>query len=351
MKTPLLLTIILSSISLSVNAMDWVNFIRQNQSDSGVIWDMPVDSQGKAPSMMALEEGGSLFQLWTIRQSDAADFLLDQKIVGAYLPAAEIQIETGDPYPLIHRTRVDQPFTVTVNVSGLLQGADIPDAAKRVIIEHHLASYAQGQSSIDSQLAIGGTPHTSGYISSNGPRQFRFQSTSLTATRPSEAMGEEHFVIHALPDESMPQSQIASDYVQVWPLANGSIRGITAGQLLRFSPPPIELHLERLYPSSTTYLQIYQGKPKLGVEGKVIEGSMLVLDQDSMEDRVIRIDEWQKYLVKDGHYTMEVITITPFGTERLYHLDFVVDRELTVNAQLGDIEFVNKSGTVGPINK
>src|SRR5690606_16529057 len=111
----------------------YVNFIRQTQQDTGVVWSMPVVPKGESASPLTLESKGALFQLWTIEQSAAKDYLLDQKLVGAYLPSASLRITTGDPYSRVPRTRADQPFTVTYDVAGLLAGAGIPEAATKVL--------------------------------------------------------------------------------------------------------------------------------------------------------------------------------------------------------------------------
>ena len=336
MKATLLLVAMMAAPALAGDT--WVNFIRQNQVKSGVIWDMPVSPQGNSPSALTLEEDGALFQLWTIKQQDFKDYLLDQKMVGTYLPSAEIRIQTGDPYPHVHRTRADQPFTVEIEINGLLSGTGVPDAAKRVLAEHHLAPYGPGQTSIDPRIATGNTPADSGYISNNGTVTLNFTSSSLPASDPTLAMGEEHFVVHSLPDLDAPQTQIASNYVQVWPVASGSISGISPGEFVRFTTPPLQIHLDNLYPSSTTYLQIYPGAPRLGTEGQKIDGTILVLDQDTKEDRILSIDDWGGNLDAEGDYTMELVTETPFGTERLSYLTFEVDRVLAVNAQIGDFE-------------
>lgn len=336
MKATLLLVAMMAAPATADDT--WVNFIRQNQVKTGVVWDMPVSPQGNSPSALTLEEEGALFQLWTIKQETFKDYLLDQKIVGTYLPSAEITIQTGDPYPHVHRTRADQPFTVSINIGGLLGGAGIPDAAKRVLTEHHLAPYGPGQTSIDPRIATGRTPASSGYINTNGTTSLNFTASSLPASDPTDAMGEEHFVVHSLPDVGAPQTQIASNYVQVWPVASGSIAGIEPGEVVRFTTPPLQLHLDNLYPSSTTYLQIYPGAPRLGVAGKKIDGSILVIDQDSKEDRILPVTEWGSSFEEEGEHTMEIITITPFGAERLAYLSFNVDRVLAVNAQLGDFE-------------
>ena len=81
----------------SAQTANYVNFIRQNQQGAGVVWDMPVEADGPPPSALTLENGGALFQLWTIEQTAGKDYLLDQKLVGAYLPTADIKMTTLDP--------------------------------------------------------------------------------------------------------------------------------------------------------------------------------------------------------------------------------------------------------------
>ncbi|MEP4076952.1 hypothetical protein [Haloferula sp.] len=336
MKATLLLVAIMAAPAIAGDT--WVNFIRQNQVKSGVVWHMPVDAQGEAASPLALEEDGALFQLWTIRQEDQKDYLLDQQVVGTYLPSAEIRIQTGDPYPHVHRTRADQPFTVEIEIGGLIGGTGVPEAATRVLAEHHLSTYSSGQTSVDPRIATGGTPSNSGYISQNGVISLKFPASSLPAGDPTQAMGEEHFVVHSLPDQDAPQTQIASNFIQVWPVASGSISGIETGDVVRFDAPPLQLHLDNLYPSSTTYLQIYPGAPRLGVDGERVDGTVLVLDQDTKEDRIIALSDWGDAIDEEGQYTMELVTETPFGPERLTNVTFTVDRVLAVNAQMGNFE-------------
>lgn len=334
----------------TIHGAEWVNFIRQTQVDSGVIWDMPVAPNGNSPSRLSLEEGGALFQLWTIEQEQVTDYLLDQRLVGTYLPSAEIRIETSDPYPHIHRTRADQPFTVHIDVGGLLTGQNLPEASKQVLLEHHLAPYVGGSTTIDPSDAVGGTPASQGLLTSNGTHTLTFQVSGLPATDPTAAVGEEHFVVHALPDASIPQTQIATNYVQIWPVATGLIHGIAPGEVIRGNVPPITLNLEDLYPSSTTYLQIYRGSATLGTTGQTVDGSVLVLDQSKSADRILPVDDWGQLLEDDGTHTLELVTITPFGTERLSYIEFMVDRELEVHAQLGSFETNNPTSSGGSNN-
>jgi hypothetical protein len=80
----------------------------------------------------------ALFQLWTVHKSSSANFLLDQKLVGACLPKANVRIVTLDPYGPIVRTRIDKPFRVEIQVSDLLSGAGLPAATTTVLLAHHI---------------------------------------------------------------------------------------------------------------------------------------------------------------------------------------------------------------------
>ena len=338
MKTTLLLVGILLGTGVVTAQEGYVNFIRQVQQDTGVVWNMPIDPEGNSASPGVMEGKGALFELWTIDQVKAFEHLLDQKLVGAYLPSASIAIKTLDPYPHVPRTRVDQPFTVTYQVSGLLAGADLPEAATKVLMEHHLASYPDGQTSIAPATALSGTPHSSAYIGVNGSATLAFPVTSLTATDPTKANGEEHFAIHALSDGSISQTQLASAHVQVWPVASGSISGVTDGQRIRFHGPPLTITLQDLYPSSYTWLQAYPGEPKLGTGGTVIIGSEVVWDDNKSHSDILSVADYDTVFGKDGVYTIELLTRTPFGTDRLHYVTVNVDRTLQIRAQMSGLD-------------
>ena len=87
----LLLAAILCTPSAATAAGEgYANFLRQTQQNTGVVWSVPVDAEGASASPGLLEENGALFQLWTIEQETAKEYLLDQKLVGTYLPKASV---------------------------------------------------------------------------------------------------------------------------------------------------------------------------------------------------------------------------------------------------------------------
>ncbi|MGD9417974.1 MAG: hypothetical protein Q7R22_003475 [Verrucomicrobiota bacterium JB025] len=322
---------------------EYYTFIRQQQQVTGTIWDMPVELVGESLSPMNIEAGGSLFQLWAIHTSEATDYLLDQKLVGAYLPAATLSITTGDPTLAsggIPRTRADQPFYLHTNVSGLLSpGDEIPDAATKVLLEHYAKDYPETFSLSRTEVLADG-PIDSGYITENGTQTITFPTTSLTGADPTKVSGEEHFLIHALADEDndYSQTELASAMIQIWPVADGSISGITDNQTIDLQVPDLTVTLNDLYPNSTTYLQIYPGAPSLGTTGTKLPGSVLVLDQDKSESRVLTVENWGSVVTDDTQHTIELITVTPFGTERLATVTFGANRVLKVRAMITNME-------------
>ena len=308
-----------------------LNFIRQHQQSTNIVWDMPVAEVGESPSALTLESGGALFQLWTIASSPPRDYLLEQKLVGAYLPKAEIEIVTLDPGSIIPRTRVDQPFQVKIHVQDLLTGSDFPLAASSVLLERHLANYTPEQTVVDPVIAVSGKPQSSGYLSANGPHVLSFPASGLSAPDPTKAAGEEHYVIHALADGTMPQTQIASAMVQVWPVASGEIKGITHGDRYRFQLPQVELLLNDLYPRSDTYLLLFKGTQVSGTDGVIVKA--FPMDRESSQSHVLRVSELESKLTEDGTYTLVLVSETVYGREMLCApVTFGINRTLHVNA-------------------
>jgi hypothetical protein len=327
--------ILIGAIHASAQTGNYVNFIRQHQQGNGIVWDMPVDPIGAGPAALTLESDGALFQLWTIEQTAAKEYLLDQKIVNAYLPTADIKVTTLDPYARVARTRVDQPFTVEINITGLLSGLDLPPAASSVLMERHLAAYQAGQPAPEAEKVLAGTPFSSSYLTANGKMVLRFEASALTAEDPTKASGEEYFAIRSLTDGSVSPNQLASGVVQVWAVASGSIKGIANGDQLRFQIPQLELLLNDLYPRSDTYLLLFEGTQVTGTDGTVVKA--FPMDCETCESRVIGVSELDSKITNDGTYTLALVSDTVFGRELLGPtVTFSVNRTLHVNAMMVD---------------
>lgn len=316
----------------------YTNFIRQIQTVSNIEWDVPVSQVGQQLSPLSVDPGGARFELWTVLSSPLTSYLLDHKYVGTYVPQASVRIVSEDPYAVIPRTRADRPFVVEITISGLLpEDPDAPAAAKAVTARRFVQSYGEDGTGvgIDRDQA---TLHAETLLVSNQAYPFRFNQTRIPGDNRLKVRGEERFTVMSLADYQAPASQLASQFIQIWPVADAAITGLANGAYVRFTPPPIEIVLNDLYPASETWAQVYQGDPRLGETGTVVPGSALVVADSVPQSRVLRVGDWGSALGEDGRWTIEVLTRTPFGLERLTYLWFDLNRTLKVNGSVTTIE-------------
>jgi hypothetical protein len=321
--------------------LDYTNFVRQVQLPSGVKWDVTVLPEGEQLSPLAIDPGGARFELWTVRADPLTVYLLDTKYVGTYVPMAEARITTEDPntYNAIPRTRADRPFIVDITTSGLrpLEDEDAPDAAKSVKLLRHVQSYGVGGTGVgidrnQAQLIDQRT------LTSNATFRLSYAINSIPGADRTKIRGEERFSVFSLEDYQAPSSQLASMFVQIWPVADGNVTGIASNQIVRFKMPQITITLNDLYPDSRTYAQVYSGNPQLGVQGTVVPGSAVVVYDAVPHNRVLVVNDWDAAIGDDGRWTLEVLTVTPFGTDRLAYVSFDVDRTMDVNGTITTID-------------
>lgn len=323
------------------SAQEYQNFIRQVQlpydGSEGTVWNVPVESSGEDQSPLEINPGGARFELHTVNSNPFIGYLLDVKYVSAYTPVAEVQIRTEDPYETVPRTRADRPYNVEITINGLRNGVDDPDASKRVKVLHHVQSYGENGDGTgvnrDQAILLG-----QGYVESNGLQTLQYLVNSVPGANRAKIRGEERFSVFSLEDYQAPESHLDSLYVQIWPVADGTISGIKAGDLIRFQAPPLTLAINDIYPDSQIYAQVYQGNPALGTEGTVVPGSALIINESVPQNRILTLDGWDQVLTADGVWTMELLTSTPFGIDRLAYVSFTVDRTISVNGSVTTIE-------------
>jgi hypothetical protein len=319
----------------------YTNFIRQvNQLPAGqpaIEWDMSVAATGNKQSALTIPLGGTRFELWTVLNTPQTSYLLDTRTVGAYMPGGEVVIRSEDPYTEIPRTRADRPFFVDVTVRGLLDGGNDPESAKSVTLTRHVQSYGitGDGSAIDRTQA---TLLSQALVTSNATQTLTYTLTAVPGADRSKVRGEERFSLFGKVSDSQPQSQIASRYIQIWPVANGTISGIAANDVIRFKMPDLTVVLHDLYPSSTTYTQVYKGEARLGVEGTRIPDASVVANYTVPVNTTLSIKDYDTLLDEDGVWTIEVLTETPFGIDRLAHVSFKIDRTMELHGTFTTIE-------------
>ncbi len=341
--------------SLAVETVSYVNYIRQWQMPSGVSRDAEskVEANGTRFSELAINPGGARFDLWTMKSSSLTgltEYLLDSSYVGTYVPIATISIRSEDGSAAIPRTRVDRPYYVDVTVSGLRLGASDPEASKSVKFLKHVQSYGLNGTGIGINRTQA-TLISQSAISANGSQTFTYLQTMIAGGDRLKIRGEERYSVFSLEDYQAPPSQLASKYIQVWPVAEANISGITSNQLIRYSLPTVTLTLTDLYPNSTTYAQVYKGDPQLGMTGTIVPGSALVTKDSDPKDQVLTVfgsagsSDNSALFPTDGRWTMEIVTATPFGIERvrtssgqLAVVSFDLDRTIETNGSVTTIE-------------
>jgi hypothetical protein len=313
----------------------YTNFIRQIQMPSGVEWELSnISANGERQSGLSVADEGARFELWTIKSSPLTSYLLDSKFVGAYIPSASIHIRSEDGYEPIKRTRADRPFWVDVKVTGLSSASNSPAAAKSVNFLHHVQSYNAGTGlNLDRLLA---TLLTQVSINGNSEQTFSFR-VAVPAADLRKARGEERFSIFSIADLLSPSSQLASQYIQIWPMSEGTISNLAEGSNHRAKIPTITVSGKDLYPGSYSYLQIYKGSPVDGKVGEVVSSSVMRADANKPSDgsQVVELDN---YIKTDGTWTVELLTETTFDIMRLDRKSFTVSRNLHVNSMLGTME-------------
>lgn len=340
-----LLTLILTAgLHLPAHAQStgFTNFIRQVQFPTGVVWDSTVTATGSQTSALPIDPGGARFELWTVKSSPLTNYLLDTKYVGSYIPRAWIFIVTEDNYQTIPRTRADRPFWVYHYVNGLSTDPTAPEPAKAVRYLRHVQSYGAGGDGIGIDRSQA-TLHTQSLISNStgGAWEYdvlTFSTNAIPGANRAKVRGEERFSIFSQADYQAPSSQLASQYVQIWPVADGSITGITNGALIRAAMPQITLTLNDLYPDSRVFAKVYPGASNLNAEGAIVPGSALIIYESTPQNRVLTLNNWDSILTADGQWTLDLMTTTPFGTERLATVSFTLERTIKINGSVTTVE-------------
>lgn len=329
--------------AMPAHAQPFTNFIRQVQFSAATTVtttrDVDVATFGQRPSELAIDPGGARFELWTVNSVGPTSHLLASTYVATYMPVATVTIISEDQTAPVPRTRADRPFQVVANVVGLLNSADAPDASRSVNFYHHVQSYGEGGDGINIDHTMA-QQISQGSLTSVGDHPFSYTMHSVPSANLAKARGEERFSIFSLADTASgaPIAQLASETIQIWPVADGTMAGLTNGQKIKFRLPQLTLTLNDLYPISTTYVQAYQGPPALGTVGRVLPGSALVVNEPVPQNRILVVNNYDEVVDADGQWTFELLTSTPFGIDRLAYVTFNVNRSLDVKGTFTTLE-------------
>ncbi|MEM9281981.1 MAG: hypothetical protein AAGA96_09155 [Verrucomicrobiota bacterium] len=343
MKLVFTFAALLTLAALPAVSQEYTYFVHQIQMDgdsdpaNDLDWDISVEQQGTQLSPLPINPFGARFELWAIKSDPLTDYLVDTTYVNSYVPVSTVQITSEDPYEVIPRTRADRPFTVRIEVSGMSANPSDPDAARSVKLLRHVQSY--GDSGTGQNIDRGqATLLSQGSLTDNGVEILDYDLTSIPGTDRTKVRGEERFSVFSLADYQAPESQLDSQFIQVWPVAESNVDGISPGQKIKGVAPEVDVELIDLYPDSWTYAQVYPGAPELGTDGTLVPGSSLLVDGTIPRSETISLTDWDSVIDEDGTWTLEIITVTPFGSDRLDYVTFDVERTIQVNGAVTSVE-------------
>ena len=336
--------LVILATSVSLFSLRGENIIRQTLLESGLQYDLITsDDNGYGSTFQPISNENKSMSIELFARGSAWDtnlYFLDRKIVGFYMPEGEITVYSEDWWhEYINpesppRTRADQPYSLQISVSGLIENdPTVHEAAKRVLYTH------VGENFNESYVQNGDGEYVlASFLLGNQEPSFNPVYTQLTPMAPTKAMGIEKFTLSTLTDETVPESAIIDEaYIIVWPVSEAAIRGVTAGMEIRDTLPNIVAEYTDLYPLSMTYIQIYPGPESLGTNGQIFGSSLRWHNTVVPQNETISIENWEDMIPQDGEYTLEVLHVTPFNNwqpERLAHLTFNVNRKVKVNGQV-----------------
>ena len=255
----------------------------------------------------------------------------EQASVGALF-----EILTADPYEPVRRTRCDQPFQVRITVAGLLSTLDpsyptAPEAAKKVDYTHSIFSYPEGSHSFEGVASPVGILWEEGTLDGNVTATVTFGATNLTGPELTEVEGEEVFTASALADFGVSATILDSARLQIWPIATGSFSGYDPNEYF-VEVPSVTVELEDLYPMSSTYVRLYPGNPSSDpTDVTMVSASYVVIEDSIPQNRTLVLKDLDRYFVKEGVHTIEILHETPFGTDLLNTGTIRVDRTVRFN--------------------
>ena len=326
------------------NPADYSHFIRQVRSPDNVTFDASVAQSGQMLSQPITGMTNLSVELWSVDNRTLDAYRLDAAVCSLTLPTAAIVIRSEDPYPVLPRTRADRPFQVEISIEGLSDDPGAPDPLRSITVQRHVQSY--GTSGVGNNIDRSqGALHSETTINDNGVSLAVDSEHVIPGEESTKVRGEERFSIMTVASHEMPASIIDSGLIQIWPVADSWIEGLVDGQSIGPSVPDLTIHLKDLYPSSTSYAQVYRGTPQTGVAGRIVPESMFAINGATPQDRVATVRDYLALFDSDGVWTMEILTQSPFGMDRLTSVSFTVEGTASIRENWRLLHFGDRDPT------
>jgi hypothetical protein len=251
-----------------------------------------------------------------------------------------LQVGSQDPHTP-PRTRADKPFSLTFIVSHLSELVDAPEYAKTVELVRNYQLYDPATRTASADPSASGGYQDYFEFFGNGTYYQGEVYHQLPVASSTAGQGKETYVAYTRPDSSGRQYQLGAAAVEIWPVARAVFKNITEGAKYTSLPASSLVELTDLYPLSSTYVQIYKGKPNLGTQGTVLQSSVRTYDTAVPQNSVASLNELDETITDDGVYTIEVLTVTPFNDrapERIGYISIEIDRTIEIRAGMTTTE-------------
>lgn len=332
------LLILSATAAVASGQTDFVRQIQLTGATVPLVYDEPVLNVAGTMTSKPLEGSGAVFQLYASGLEASRFKTLPIKVAedtaGTYYPAVTVQIGSQDPHTP-PRTRADKPFSLTFSVKDLSDVAASPDYARTVELQRSYQMYDPQTHTVSAVADSGGTYREYTEFFANGLFYHPEIYHQMPFASSTAGEGKETYTAYTRTDSAGRQYQLGSAAVEIWPVSNCKIIGITQGAKYTLLPATSYVEMKNLYPLSSTYVQVYKGKPVLGTQGDVLQSSVRTYDTPVPQSSVARLDDLNTLLTDDGIYTIEVLTVTPFNDrapERIGYTYIEIDRTLEINA-------------------
>ena len=90
--------------------------------------------------------------------------------------------------------------------------------------------------------------------------------------------------------------------------------------------------------SISSSLTVTYAVSERGTATPAVSGSAVVVNHAIPQNRVLVLNEWDSVIEESGLWTMELLTETPFGIDRLHYVTFTINRDIEVNGTVTTVE-------------
>ncbi|MGJ8671928.1 hypothetical protein [Rubritalea sp.] len=366
MKNILTTALACTALSYTLHAdSEYTAYITQEYTDvNGEVQSYPLVSGGSLEGTTNLVpiEGEStrvyLTAFETTLEGTTIEHPLDSVVLGTYIPTANITINAVDYVGSVARTRLDYEYSVTVTVDDLLDGDEFQQAAKQVDFYHSTVTYGPGSTSIADASVVTPVDPTREYTA-EGDHDYLLDYYSQVDAGNSDFFGEEVFSVQALPDYGFPDTTIIDEKkILVYPLPNGAIHGINAGEEYH-EIPTITFDVYNRYPgggsaaaalglnSPQCALLCYAGAPNPDPDLAFVNSNNVTSVANGSESLLSDLvnNSANMTLIKNrveqigiSTITIQLIQSTGIGIDNLSDVTFVYDPTISINGNINSSE-------------